>query len=325
MNGSSSWDPKGEAQAALRTIVADPRYGAATLSNAPVMGGLLRSALPGAPREASVLVAAAEAGVPWNLQSSLAQGMELGSASRIAAGSLADRTALTPDACTWAVAALATALSMGGSAGTEAGVDTELDATRDDMPAFPAFPGAPAFPVAGLAGSQRRSAGAGSAGTGFGPVPGLRFAAPALAGIGALLIIWACALPDAYFPSGEGRQSYSIFNSGGGGALWYALEPTGVAVIAAAIAVVIVVAERSAIAGWLAPGMLIAFGIQTAFFFAGYEFSVQHPARTGAGELVGFLAALLLMTAGAVAAFRRATTAPVITSAPAPAQPLAPW
>lgn len=317
MDGSSSWDPRGEAQGTLRTIVADPRYGAATLSNAPVMGGLLRSALPGAPREASVLVAAAEAGVPWNLQSSLAQGMELTAASRLAAGSLADRTALTPDACTWAVAALAAALGMSGAAGLEAG----LDATRDDMPAFPvapAFPIAPAFPVAGLPGSHRRSAGAGSAGSSSGPLSGLRFAAPALAGIGALLIIWACALPDAYVSSGGGRQSYSIFNSGGGGALWYALEPAGVAVIAVAIAVVIVVAERSAITGWLAPGMLIAFGIQTAFFFAGYEFSVQHPARTGAGELVGFLAALLLMTAGALAAVKRAT-------AIAPLPPPAPW
>jgi hypothetical protein len=254
-----------------------------------------------------VLVAAAEAGVPWNLQSSLAQGMELGAASRMAAGSLGDRTALTSDACAWAVTTLAAALGMGsvpvgasvGGAGSAWGADADLDVTRDDTPV-------PDFRVTVLPAGHRRS--------GSGRVSALALSprlAAAMAGIGALLIIWACALPDAYFPSGDGRQSYSIFNSGGGGALWYALEPAGVAVLVAAIAVAIVVAERSTIAGWLAPGMLMAFGIQTAFFFAGYEFSVQHPARTGAGELVGFLAAVLLLAAaGTLVTLRRPATTP---------------
>jgi hypothetical protein len=313
----SSWDPSGEAQAALRTIVTDPRYGPATLSNAPTMGSLLRSLLPGAPRETSVLVAAADAGVPWNLQSWLAQGMELDAASRVTAGALGDRTALTSDACTWAVAALATALGMGSA--------PDVDATRVDTPVVHDIPGAdPSF--ASLFGSSQQPGTLQPPGRrrfariGFASASSLRFAAAAMAGIGALLIIWACALPDAYFPAGDGRQSYSIFNAGSGGALWYALEPTGVAVIVAAIAVLIVVAARWAIAGWLTAGMLIAFGLQTMFFFAGYEFSVQHPARTGAAELVGILAALLLLAAGTLATVlhSHATTATTATTAPVP-------
>lgn len=59
---SMPWDAQGEAQAALRTIVADPRYGPAALSNAQTMTNLLKDVLPDAPRESSVLVAASEVG-----------------------------------------------------------------------------------------------------------------------------------------------------------------------------------------------------------------------------------------------------------------------
>jgi hypothetical protein len=47
---SIRWDAQGEAQAALRAIVADPRYGPAALSNAQVMANLLKDMLPDAPR-----------------------------------------------------------------------------------------------------------------------------------------------------------------------------------------------------------------------------------------------------------------------------------
>ena len=60
---SVPWDAQGEAHAALRAIVADPRYGPPALSNAQTMTNLLKDMLPDAPRESSVLVAASEAGV----------------------------------------------------------------------------------------------------------------------------------------------------------------------------------------------------------------------------------------------------------------------
>ena len=109
---SVPWDAQGEAQAALRTIVADPRYGPAALSNAQTMTNLLKDMLPDSPRESSVLVAASEAGVAGLLQSSLSRGIDVATASRLAAGSLESRTALTPDACSWAVGVLASALRL---------------------------------------------------------------------------------------------------------------------------------------------------------------------------------------------------------------------
>jgi len=55
----TSWDRRGEARAALRTVVSDPDYGVTALSSPQVMSGLLKDLLPDSPREAGVLVAAA--------------------------------------------------------------------------------------------------------------------------------------------------------------------------------------------------------------------------------------------------------------------------
>src|SRR5579859_4497586 len=109
---SMPWDAQGEAQAALRAIVADPRYGAPALSNAQTMTNLLKDMLPDAPRESSVLVAASEAGVAGMLQGNVSQGMDVATACRLAAGTFESQTALTPDACHWAVGILASALRL---------------------------------------------------------------------------------------------------------------------------------------------------------------------------------------------------------------------
>src|SRR5260370_1118379 len=107
---SAPWDPRGEALNALRTIAADAQYGAEALAGTPMMTDLLKDMLPDAPREAKVLIAAAGAGVAAAVQGYLAQGMDVGTATQLAAGALAERTALTADACAWATSALATAL-----------------------------------------------------------------------------------------------------------------------------------------------------------------------------------------------------------------------
>ena len=109
---STPWDAQGEAQVALRAIVADPRYGPTVLSNAQTMTNLLKDMLPDAPRESSVLIAASEVGVAGLPQGNVSRGMDVATASRLAAGSFENRTALTPDACGWAVGVLAWALRL---------------------------------------------------------------------------------------------------------------------------------------------------------------------------------------------------------------------
>jgi hypothetical protein len=304
---STPWDAQGEARAALRTIVADPRYGPAALSNAQTMTNLLKDMLPDAPRESSVLVAASEVGVAGILQSNISQGMDLATASRLAAGSFENRTALTPDACAWAVGILASAL--------------RLDAVRQAPPPLPGAPG-PAYDTIRPVGDGQqtmppRPAPSPPPWAGPGPLTpvarvsspdrpdGLRLTAAIVTAVGAILIIWACALPDLHIPAGNGRTSFSIFNSGAAGDLWFAVEPVGVAVIGVAAALIIMLAQRSARMRLVAGGVLIGFGIQTILLFAGYEFYVQSPDHAGPGGAVGILGGLLLLVAGLIAAASR--------------------
>ena len=300
-----SWDAQGEAQAALRTIVADPRYGPAALSNAQTMTNLLKDMLPDAPRESSVLVAASDVGVPGMLQSNLSQGMDVGTASRLAAGSFENKTALTPDACTWAVGALASALRLEAAARPAPPPASVQETVRplNDQPTRTAMawrpPPAPS-PWPGSAPAPRVSPGRPN---------GLRLAAAALAVVGAILIIWACALPDLHIPAGNGRDTFSIFNSGGAGDLWFAVEPVGVAVFAVAAALVLVFANRSARLRLLAIGVLFGFGIQTILLFAGYEYYVRSPNHAGSGPVVGILGAIVLLVAGLIAAVSRPAAA----------------
>lgn len=300
---SMPWDAQGEAQAALRTIVADPRYGPAALSNAQTMTNLLKDMLPDAPRESSVLIAASEVGVAGLLQGNLSQGMDVATASRLAAGSFENRTALTPDACSWAVGVLASALRL-----------------DDARPAAP--PPAYDIPRPGADHRQAMAPGPASAPPPWvapPPVPragpgrpdGLRLTAAVVTAVGAILIVWACALPDLYLPAGNSRTSFSIFNSGAAGDLWFAVEPVGVAVISVAAALIIMLANRSARVRLLATGLLFGFGIQTVLLFAGYEFYVRSPDHAGPGGAVGILGGILLLVAGLLAAASRPASAAV--------------
>ena len=113
---SPQWDEKDEAQKALRAIVSDPVYGVGALSSAQTMANLLKDLLPDAPREVSILVAAAEAGVASNLRDRVSQGMDVGTASAVVAGSFAASTPFRPDACNWAVSEIARALGLSSPA-----------------------------------------------------------------------------------------------------------------------------------------------------------------------------------------------------------------
>ena len=109
---SSQWDEGDEAQKALRAIVSNPVYGVAALSSSQMMANLLKDLLPDAPREVSILVAAAEAGVASNLRDRVSQGMDVGTASAVVAGSFAASTPFKPEACRWAVSEIAGALGL---------------------------------------------------------------------------------------------------------------------------------------------------------------------------------------------------------------------
>ncbi len=300
---SMPWDAQGEALAALRAIVADPRYGPPALSNAQTMTNLLKDMLPDAPRESSVLVAASEAGVAGMLQSNVSQGMDVTTACRLAAGTFESQTALTPDACHWAVGILASAL--------------RFDAARPAPPPPPIYdnrrppagyqqtvaPGPVPPPVWATPAPQ------------FQPRSGgrdrLRLTAAAATGVAGILIVWACALPDLYVSGGSGRTSFSIFNSGGAGDLWFAVEPVGVAIIGVLAAVIIMAASRAPRLRLLAAGVLFGFGIQTVLLFAGYEFYVRSPNRAGPGGAVGILGGIVLLVAALIAAVGRPASAAV--------------
>ena len=303
---SMPWDAQGEAHAALRAIVADPRYGPPALSNAQTMTNLLKDMLPDAPRESSVLVAASEAGVAGLLQGHVSQGMDVATASRLAAGTFENQTALTPDACNWAVGILASAL--------------RLDAVRAAPPPLPG----PAYDTPRPGGGDQRTMAPGPAPTppawvtpapqsrsGSGRPQGLRLTVTVMTAVAAILIVWACALPDLYVSGGNSRTSFSIFNSGGAGDLWFAVEPVGVAVIGVLAALVIMTANRPARLRLLATGVLFGFGIQTVLLFAGYEFYVRSPNRAGPGGAVGILGGIVLLVAALIAAASRPASAAV--------------
>jgi hypothetical protein len=77
------------------------------------MESLLKDMLPDRPREAALLVAAAEHGLAAMLRERVSQeGMDAATAIRLVAAIFAKATAFTPDACEWAVTELAIAMGM---------------------------------------------------------------------------------------------------------------------------------------------------------------------------------------------------------------------
>jgi hypothetical protein len=161
---SLEWDESDEAQQALRAIVSNPAYGVAALSSPQTMANLLKDLLPDAPREVSILVAAAEAGVAGNLRERVSQGMDVGTASAVVAGSFAASTPFKPEACSWAVTEIAGALGLSRPAagpapgsGTPSGSSVpggdapptiSAPVISAPRPAPGGYPGAGAFPGA---------------------------------------------------------------------------------------------------------------------------------------------------------------------------------
>jgi len=118
MNGNDvGLDPQGEARQALASAVRD--YGPRVLSNPPLLNNLFKDLLPGSPREASLLVAAAEGSSASMLEQQVA-GVGPDTAVRSIAGNLARSRALDPAACLWAVSEFARVMGYPVSEGPPA-------------------------------------------------------------------------------------------------------------------------------------------------------------------------------------------------------------
>jgi len=152
------WEHAAEARAALTAIVSDPEYGVAALSSPRAMSNLLKDLLPDAPKEKTVLVAAAEAGLADALREHVAQGMDSETAVRLTASSFSANTSFMPEACTWVAGefAIALGISEGGVAGTPIQIGQGLgssyapgqiptqgiqDAPPAGVPSYPPDPG----------------------------------------------------------------------------------------------------------------------------------------------------------------------------------------
>jgi hypothetical protein len=103
-----SWDLSGEAREALRTAV--DSFGPSILSDAKLLGNLFKDLLPDSPREASVLVVAADTEVAGMLRQQLDQHLDADSAIQLTATALAKRRGLETAACVWATSEFASAL-----------------------------------------------------------------------------------------------------------------------------------------------------------------------------------------------------------------------
>ena len=108
MSGDA-YDVQGEVRDALNTAVEG--YGKRVLSDARVLGNLVGDLLPDLPRERSLLVTVAEAGVAAELTQHVeGQHMDADTAVALTARSLAENRALEPAASMWVATEYAKAL-----------------------------------------------------------------------------------------------------------------------------------------------------------------------------------------------------------------------
>ncbi len=107
-----SFEHVAETRAALRTIVSDPAYGATALSNVRIMSEVLPRLLRGARLERSVLVTAASESLASTMLKHVSEGMDPGTAVRLAARFLNTISPVPLEACCWVAAELALALGL---------------------------------------------------------------------------------------------------------------------------------------------------------------------------------------------------------------------
>jgi len=298
MNGQP-WDRAGQARRALHGIVRDPHYGSAALSQPAVMSNLLKDLLPDEPREAGLLVAAAQADLAGTLRGYVAQGLDSGTAVSLTANSFIASSSHTPEACTWVVTELALALGMDPSA-TPAQQVTVPPPGQPTVIAAPnaGFVQAPA-PFSPTGQGQPNQWPQSTSPTPPGtpkPTGPTRIVAGVIGLAGALFILLGCLVPYLKYP---GQHAVGVFSgfpgAPGSQAFWFSAEPVGVLLAAIAVSILVMARPRGGILG---PGMLTAFGIQTILLFAGYVFTVYPPAKRDPGAILGLLGGIALLIAG---------------------------
>jgi hypothetical protein len=315
------WDSSGTARNALNGIVKDPHYGAGALSQPAVMSNLLKDLLPDEPREAGLLVAAAQADLAGALRGYLAQGLDPATAISLTTGSFVTSTSHTPEACSWVVNELAVALGLNLAAKTAEPVaapppepppPTVLAAAGPGLgqavPPQTSPPQAPPFQSPALQSPPLQTP------SPYAPPPwGIppkpqrpgraNAVAAALVGFaGAVLVLIGCLVPYERFPGSPGfgiltghRYLPVSFT------FWFASEPIGVMLIVIALGVALLASQGSGLMRGLLPGMLLAFGTQTTLLFAGVAFTVIPVSDRKAGGFIGLLGGLVLLAAGVIA------------------------
>jgi len=103
-----SWDPRGEAGAALMRAVEG--FGSQVLGSADMLSGLLEDDVPHLPREVALLTAAARSGTSARLAERVRQGISPDQAVSMAAADMATRTAMDASGAQWAVGEFARVL-----------------------------------------------------------------------------------------------------------------------------------------------------------------------------------------------------------------------
>jgi hypothetical protein len=144
------FDPQGEAREALSTAVSS--YGIRVLSDSRILGNLVTDLLPDSPRERSLLVTAAEAGLATELTQHVEQQrLSVETAVALVARGLTERRSIDIAASTWVATEYAQALGYQVRAGippsAQLNVEDETPLTATVRRPRPSPPAAP-FPAA---------------------------------------------------------------------------------------------------------------------------------------------------------------------------------
>jgi hypothetical protein len=150
-----TFDERGEAHEAMGTVVSS--YGARVLSNPQMLRNLVADLLPDLPRERSLLVSAAEAGIATEMTQYVEeQHIDAETAVQLVARALSERTMIDSTASTWVATEFAQAL---GYRARPFGGQAVRDVPAPRSPGIPSLPepptppsGIPSLPEPPLAG-----------------------------------------------------------------------------------------------------------------------------------------------------------------------------
>lgn len=120
---------------ALREIVSE--HGTGALSNPAIMTNLLRDFLPDAPQVTRLLVAAAEDRIAEVLAQHVAQGLDVATATRLAASSFASTNLFSPEICDWVVGEIAVAAGLGAGVIADPGGKADTLVATNPPPSNP--------------------------------------------------------------------------------------------------------------------------------------------------------------------------------------------